>query len=352
MGLSAHHGMKHGGRIDWSKVKRTRQSADDCGSTNDTLPILEATVNGRKVLVRVTPEPLLEAAKGVEVRVILGGKSLEGDNYKDSAVNDESNAIDRATENRIKKHEGWQARELFHRDIEEMALQRDGGGGCRTAGKSPRLCVCASSSALTRIIENVKGGVTLCSSALSAHLSRSMVQAEAMCTLAEIAWACPALGFQTVTEGCLDLVVSGMTAHTEDGMVQLHGLGYLRALSYDPASCKKLSKGPILMCAVDAIRNQEQSQEVKCLCGRLGESTVCLVLAIVLGCVDPSITSMFLQNMTGVSQSSTVKCILKQAKNDERPKVLPALIAMTKSNSTDTSSGQYFWPVDKRFSAQ
>lgn len=103
MGLSAHHGMKHGGRIDWSKVKRTRQSADDCGSTNDTLPILEATVNGRKVLVRVTPEPLLEAAKGVEVRVILGGKSLEGDNYKDSAVNDESNAIDRATENRIKK---------------------------------------------------------------------------------------------------------------------------------------------------------------------------------------------------------------------------------------------------------
>ena len=47
---------------------------------------------------------------------------------------------------------------------------------------------------------------------------------------------------------------------------------------------------------------------------------------------------MFLQNMTVVSQSSTVKCILKQPKNDERPKVLPTLIELTRSNSTDTSS--------------
>ena len=103
MGLGAHHGMIHGGRIDWSKVKRTQQSEDDCGSANDTLPILEATVKGRKVLVRVTPEPLLETARGVEVRVILGGGSSEGDNYEDSAVVDESKAIDRATETRIKK---------------------------------------------------------------------------------------------------------------------------------------------------------------------------------------------------------------------------------------------------------
>ena len=48
--------------------------------------------------------------------------------------------------------------------------------------------------------------------------------------------------------------------------------------------------------------------------------------------------SMFLQNMAVVSQSSTVKCILKQHKNDERPEVLSALIAMTKSNSADASS--------------
>ena len=106
------------------------------------------------------------------------------------------------------------------------------------------------------------GGVTLCSTALSTHLSRSMIQAEAMCTLAEIAWACPNLGFQTVTEGCLDLVVSGMSAHTEDETVQLHGLSYLRALSYDPASCKKLSKGPVLLCAVDAIRNNHEKSSV------------------------------------------------------------------------------------------
>ena len=102
MGLSAHHGMKHG-KINWSKVKRTQQSSDDCRSINDTLPILEATINGRKVLVRVTPEPLLEAAEGVEVRVILGGKSLEDDNDDDSTTMDESKAIDGATQTRIKK---------------------------------------------------------------------------------------------------------------------------------------------------------------------------------------------------------------------------------------------------------
>ena len=48
MGLCAHHGMKHGGKINWSEVTRTQQIADGCGSKNDTMPILEATINGRK----------------------------------------------------------------------------------------------------------------------------------------------------------------------------------------------------------------------------------------------------------------------------------------------------------------
>ncbi|EJK56373.1 hypothetical protein THAOC_23749 [Thalassiosira oceanica] len=40
-------------------------------------PILEATINGRNVLVRVTPEPLLDAARGVKIRVVLGGNRSE-----------------------------------------------------------------------------------------------------------------------------------------------------------------------------------------------------------------------------------------------------------------------------------
>ena len=47
------------------------------GNTS-TSPILEATINGRNILVRVTPEPPLEAAKGVTVRVVLSGNSSEG----------------------------------------------------------------------------------------------------------------------------------------------------------------------------------------------------------------------------------------------------------------------------------
>ena len=45
---------------------------------SSTSPILEATMNGKNILVRVTPEPPLEAAKGVTVRVVLSGNSSEG----------------------------------------------------------------------------------------------------------------------------------------------------------------------------------------------------------------------------------------------------------------------------------
>ena len=80
------------------------------------------------------------------------------------------------------------------------------------------------------------GGVEMICSAMREHNDKSILQAEACCTLAEMLWVYPGVSLKLSHAGANDLIIVAMNRHTTNIKVQQMGCGAFRALSYDSAS--------------------------------------------------------------------------------------------------------------------
>jgi len=76
------------------------------------------------------------------------------------------------------------------------------------------------------------GCLTMVSTAMTAHTDKSIVQAEASALLAELAWLNQSCTVAIVEEGCIQLVLKSLKQHGIDQKVQQMGCNFFRALSF------------------------------------------------------------------------------------------------------------------------
>ena len=77
------------------------------------------------------------------------------------------------------------------------------------------------------------GGVEMICNAMKDHPDKSIVQAEACCTLAEMIWVDPTISTKLAHEGAINLIATCMDRFGNNVKVQQMGCGVFRALSYD-----------------------------------------------------------------------------------------------------------------------
>jgi len=110
------------------------------------------------------------------------------------------------------------------------------------------------------------GGVRMLSNAMRRHPTRPTSQAEAMCTLAEIAWACPRPGGAAMVrrggKGCLDQALAAMDRHPTHAKVQQMACGLFRALSYYADCCASLKSKNVALAVVNSIRRNPRKLNV------------------------------------------------------------------------------------------
>ena len=108
--------------------------------------------------------------------------------------------------------------------------------------------------------ENVKkvllfGGVEMICKAMIEHPDKTVVQAEACCTLAEILWVYPRVSTKLVHAGAIDLIISAMNRLNHNPKVQQMGCAAFRALSYDGESVKDITESAISAVILSMERN-------------------------------------------------------------------------------------------------
>jgi hypothetical protein len=110
------------------------------------------------------------------------------------------------------------------------------------------------------------GGVRMLSNAMRRHPTRPTSQAEAMCTLAEIAWACPRPGGAAMVrrggKGCLDQALAAMDRHPTHAKVQQMACGLFRVLSYYADCCASLKSKNVALAVATSIRRNPRKLNV------------------------------------------------------------------------------------------
>ena len=79
-------------------------------------------------------------------------------------------------------------------------------------------------------------GIEMICDAMREHPEKTIVQAEACCTLAEMIWLDPTISTKLAHEGAIELIATCMNRFTTNLKVQQMGCGAFRALTYDEAS--------------------------------------------------------------------------------------------------------------------
>ena len=93
-----------------------------------------------------------------------------------------------------------------------------------------RKCLKSAESVKTAILF---GGVEVICNAMRDHLEKSILQAEACCTLAEMVWLFPGISTKLAHMGAINLIVNSIHNCPNNFKVQQMGCGALGALSYD-----------------------------------------------------------------------------------------------------------------------
>lgn len=180
--------------------------------------LLEAVVGCNLMRVKVNPEIALVAVIDTgetTCRVTFGHNNAS--NFQDCSAN----KIHRIKERQ--KREGYIINECYPtvRKIKQLifrAQQR-----CRDA-KVQR----TTFAKLRKLIESEDeaaaivncGGIGMLSNAMIIHSEKPLVQAEAVATLAELAWADSSLCGKTVKAGCISIVLAAMERHYAHATLQ------------------------------------------------------------------------------------------------------------------------------------
>ncbi len=201
-------------------------------------PLLDAIVGCKLMHVKVNPEVALVAdidTVDIMCRVTFGRKVS---NFKERSANE----VHTLRERRKKGHKINESNPTVHK-IEKLiftALQRL--RDVKVQGKMfAKLRKLISSRNEATAISHF-GGIGMLSNAMTNHKEKSLIQAEAIATLAELAWADPSLCCETVKAGCISLVLAAMEKHHAYAKLQQMAIGYFRSLSYDAKCCQSMNK--------------------------------------------------------------------------------------------------------------
>ena len=110
-----------------------------------------------------------------------------------------------------------------------------------------------SSEDIDKII--LAGGIEMMARAMQQHPDKSIVQAEACCTVGEMAWIQPQLANKLAHSGILNFIVSAMDHHRNNMKVQQMGCGAFRALSYDGANVQVIHDADGPAAVLKAMKN-------------------------------------------------------------------------------------------------
>jgi len=111
----------------------------------------------------------------------------------------------------------------------------------------------SSSDSLEKII--LWRGIEMICDAMREHPDKTIVQAEACCTLAEIIWLDPTVSTKLAHEGAIELIATCMNRFTTNTKVQQMGCGAFRALTYDEASVPFIRDADGLTAVLSSMKN-------------------------------------------------------------------------------------------------
>ena len=98
-------------------------------------------------------------------------------------------------------------------------------------------------------------GVEMICDAMREHPEKTIVQAEACCTLAEMIWLDPTISTKLAHEGAIELIATCMNRFTTNLKVQQMGCGAFRALTYDEASVPFIKDADGLAAVLSSMKN-------------------------------------------------------------------------------------------------
>ena len=254
--------------------KASRLSADSASSLlSSSRPfLLEAVIGDRTLMIRVTPEPVLEAT----IRVVKSDLELEeavDDKHIVCSVTFGKETMPESSETEDEEDDGQ-----LEDDVEEFmqgadanaiqALISNSLSNANDAQTQDDRCILlrsyikteASAVAIVRM-----NGIQMLSKTLQLHPDQPTSLAEAISTLAEIVWASPKKGGAAIIQrgtSCLDLTLAALVRHPVDAMVQQMACGLFRALSYNRDCCAKLNSKRVVLAVVDSIRRNTEELDV------------------------------------------------------------------------------------------
>jgi len=106
------------------------------------------------------------------------------------------------------------------------------------------------------------GCLTMVSTAMTVHTDKSIVQAEASALLAELAWLNQSCTVAIVEEGCIQLVLKSLKQHGIDLKVQQMGCNFFRALSYDFANHPIIDRFSGVGAVIDSMKQNADKYDV------------------------------------------------------------------------------------------
>ena len=98
-------------------------------------------------------------------------------------------------------------------------------------------------------------GIEMICDAMREHPEKTIVQAEACCTLAEMIWLDPTISTKLAHEGAIELIATCMNRFTTNLKVQQMGCGAFRALTYDEASVPFIRDADGLAAVLSSMKN-------------------------------------------------------------------------------------------------
>jgi len=98
-------------------------------------------------------------------------------------------------------------------------------------------------------------GIEMICDAMREHPDKTIVQAEACCTLAEMIWLDPTIATKLAHEGAIELIATCMNRFATNLKVQQMGCGAFRALTYDETSVHFISDADGLAAVLSSMKN-------------------------------------------------------------------------------------------------
>ena len=268
---------------------------DEKGNTNKFIPLLEAMVGDKLVRVKLSPDPSLEAivnGEQIDCHIIVGqGNALEGEKklwnnrrtkpgrlvasgnnkhvtWDPHLLSRESGGCINPKANRRTKRKKCSSPVHIAKNSATAKLEKLIGSALRQyddAKAQELACIALRKLIVSKEAANTivyLGGINMVATAMLNHTVRPITQAEALATLAEMTWANPSLGTDTIKGGCLSLTLATMGRHEVHFNVQQMAIGYFRALSYDSKCCRLMTKSNVVDIVVRSMRRNPKKLDV------------------------------------------------------------------------------------------